>query len=200
MLVPVKAFSEAKQRLATVLNPDMRSRLAQWLAERVVRSVHPTPVFVVCDDHAVQSWADDLGATVLWTAQLGLNGAVDDGVGAISRAGFDHVIVSHADLPMPTAIVELARADTSTFVPDRRRDGTNVMSFPTTAPISARYGPGSFRLHRGAATTPITEVRCDHHMSIDLDGPTDLTHPLLREVLPPWLPTIPVNPYRHRQR
>jgi 2-phospho-L-lactate guanylyltransferase len=199
VLVPVKAFTEAKQRLASVLNPTDRIRLARWLADGVVASLGATPVFVVCDDPDVRRWADDVGATVLWTAQLGLNGAVDDGVTAVAAAGFDHVVVTHADLPLPDGLVEIAREATSTFVPDRRRDGTNVMSFPTASPISAQYGPGSFRRHRASARTPTTEVRFDHHLSIDLDNPSDLTHPLLREVLPTWLPTIPANHFTHRR-
>ena len=200
MLVPVKAFTEAKQRLAGVLSPADRIRLAHWLADRVVRSLGTTPVFVVCDDPDVRRWARDVGATALWTAQLGLNGAVDDGVAAIAAEGFEHVVVTHADLPLPTGLIEVARPDTSTFVPDRRRDGTNVMSFPTRSPIPAQYGPGSFRCHRAAASTPAIEVRFDHHLSIDVDSPSDLTHPLLREVLPSWLPTIPVNPFTQRRR
>ncbi len=200
MLVPVKAFAEAKQRLSDVLGPGDRSRLARWLADRVVRSVGDTPVFVVCDDVDVRRWAESVGATALWTAQLGLNGAVDDGVASVAAAGFDHVVVSHADLPLPTGLVGIARAGTSTFVPDRRRDGTNVMAFPTRSPIAAQYGPGSFRRHLAACTSAVSEVRFDHHLSIDLDTPLDLTHPLLREVLPPWLPTIPVNHYSNRPR
>jgi 2-phospho-L-lactate guanylyltransferase len=198
VLVPVKAFTQAKQRLASVLSPAERVRLARWLADGVINSVGGTPVFVVCDDPEVQLWARDVGATALWTAQLGLNGAVDDGVSAIAAEGFEHVVVTHADLPLPAGIVNLPRADTSTLVPDRRCDGTNVMSFPTRAPIAAQYGPGSFRRHRDATTTPVTEVRFDHHLSIDIDTPSDLTHPLLREVLPAWLPTIPVNHFTHQ--
>ena len=200
MLVPVKAFTEAKQRLATVLSDSERVRLARWLADGVVQSLGSTPVFVVCDDPDVRRWAEDSGATALWTAQLGLNRAVDDGVAAVAAAGFDHVVVTHADLPIPNGLVGTARAKTSTFVPDRRRDGTNVMAFPTASPVPAQYGPGSFRRHRTSAATATVEVRVDHHLSIDLDTPSDLTHPLLREVLPPWLPTIPVNRYTHRRR
>jgi 2-phospho-L-lactate guanylyltransferase len=200
VLVPVKAFTEAKRRLSAVLSPSDRSRLARWLADGVIRSLGTTPVFVVCDDPAVRRWAGDVGATALWTAQLGLNRAVDDGVAKIAAAGFDHVVITHADLPLPAGIVDIARPATSTFVPDRRSDGTNVMSFPTASPIAAQYGPGSFRRHYGSATTSTSEVRFDHHLSIDVDTPADLTHPLLREVLPSWLPTIQVNPFTRSRR
>ena len=34
-------------------------------------------MFVACEDEAVASWADAIGAEVLWTPGLGLNGAVE---------------------------------------------------------------------------------------------------------------------------
>lgn len=199
-LVPVKAFTQAKQRLTDVLSPAQRHRLARSLAEGVLASAADIAVFVVCDDEEVRDWASSQGATALWTAELGLNGAVDDGVRSIAARGFDHVIVSHADLPLPASLTRVARRGTATFVPDAARDGTNVMSFPLHRPISASYGPGSFERHCATARAVgiSVEVRIDAHLALDVDTSSDLTHPLLREVLPSWLPTIPVNPFTHR--
>ena len=118
MLVPVKAFTDAKQRLAAALSPAHRERLARWMADRVLAAAGETPVFVVCDDPHVRAWALERGAQVRWTARLGLNGAVDDGVDAVRRAGFDHVVVSHADLPLAERLVDVAREATVTLVPD----------------------------------------------------------------------------------
>ncbi|MEP4593664.1 MAG: hypothetical protein ABJ381_17900, partial [Ilumatobacter sp.] len=58
---------------------------------------------------------------------------------------------------------------------------------------------GSFTRHRDAATAAglCVEIRVDGHLALDIDTASDLTHPLLREVLPTWLPTIPVNPFTH---
>lgn len=199
VLVPVKAFTEAKQRLSDVLSPADRRRLARHLAERVLAATEHVPVFVVCDDGEVRDWAQEHGASALWTAELGLNGAVDDGVRSIADRGFEHVIVAHADLPLPGSLLGIARTGVATFVPDAKRDGTNVMSFPLGHPIAASYGPGSFRRHRDTARASgvAVEVCIDARLALDIDTPTDLTHPLLREVLPPWLPTIPVNHFTH---
>jgi 2-phospho-L-lactate/phosphoenolpyruvate guanylyltransferase len=200
VLVPVKGFSAAKQRLSDVLSPDERMRLAEWLADRVVAAVADFDTFVACDDEVVRSWAIDRGATPLWGPGLGLNGAVDDGVARIAALGFDHVIVAHADLPYPAGLTAVARQGVTTIVPDQRRDGTNVLSFPTDRRVDAAYGAHSFGRHLAAATSDerhVVEVRPDLRLSLDIDTRSDLTHPLTSEVLPSWLPTIPVNHFTH---
>lgn len=197
MLVPVKRFAAAKGRLASVVGDDDRVRFAAWMAGRVLDAVAELPTFVACDDDGVRAWAERRGATVLWGAGLGLNGAVDDGVRRIGERGHDHVIVAHSDLPRPGPLPTLARAGCTVLVPDRRHDGTNVMSFPTATPLSADYGAGSFLRHldqalaRGDTTV---ELRADRDLSLDVDTPIDLRHPLIQEVLPQWLRTNPANP------
>jgi 2-phospho-L-lactate guanylyltransferase len=200
VLVPVKRFSAAKGRLRGGLNDLERADLARWLASRVVDVAGETPTFVACDDRAVADWAAGRGAEVIWGAGLGLNGAVDDGVRRIRDAGFDHVVVTHADLARPARLLDVVRSHTITLVPDRRQDGTNVMSFPTAAALHASYGGGSFARHLAQALAQHdagVEVRRDPDLALDLDTHRDLVHPLirplLREVLPEWLPTIPAN-------
>jgi 2-phospho-L-lactate guanylyltransferase len=196
VLVPVKRFSAAKGRLAGVLTDHDRARLAEWMASRVLEVVAEIPTFVACDDEDVAAWARRMGAEVIWGAGLGLNGAVDDGVERIASSGFDHVVISHADLALPASLLEVATEGSITLVPDRRHDGTNVMSFPAAHRLSAAYGGGSFSRHlEQALAVPIpVEVRSDHQLSLDLDTPRDLAHPLIRKVIPEWLPTNPARP------
>ncbi len=199
VLVPVKRFTAAKGRLTGVLGDGDRARLAEWMATGVLDVVAEIPTFVACDDEQVASWATRMGAQVIWAAGLGLNGAVDDGVDHIASSGFDHVLVSHADLALPGALLDVASEGRITLVPDRRHDGTNVMSFPAAHRLRAAYGGGSFSRHLDQAlavgTVPV-EVRSDHRLSLDLDTPRDLAHPLIRKVLPRWLPTNLANPAR----
>lgn len=195
VLVPVKRFSAAKGRLSSVLDDDARARLAEWMASRVLGAIGHHQTYVACDDDDVSAWAVAHGAKVVWGPGLGLNGAVDDGVARIRADGFDHVVVSHADLPRPGALAGVAAADTITLVPDRRRDGTNVMSFPLGSPLAAAYGGGSFQRHLDQALLAAgdgiaVQVRRDSELSLDLDTPDDLTHPMIAEVLPPWLRTL----------
>jgi 2-phospho-L-lactate guanylyltransferase len=99
VLIPVKAFSVAKGRLAGALLPAERVELARSMAGAVVAAGVPRPVHIVCDDAEVADWAIGVGATVIWKPGRGLNAAVSEGVTELGEAGFDRVIVAHADLP-----------------------------------------------------------------------------------------------------
>lgn len=195
VLIPVKRFTAAKARLTGVLDAPTRARLARWLADRVVAACGDAAVFVACDDDEVASWADDAGAEVLWSPGLGLNGAVDEGRATIAGKGFEHVIIAHSDLPLAHHLDRLATAGTVTLVPDRHRDGTNVVALPVDATVPASYGGGSFHRHLELALADRRAVQVwdDPRLALDVDRPDDLTHPLARPVLPSWLPTNLVN-------
>ena len=100
VLVPVKAFADAKLRLAPALPAADRSRLARQMAAHVLAAARPLPVAVVCDDPAVADWARHEGALVVWEPGRGLNGAVQAGVERLRGAGVRKVVVAHADLPL----------------------------------------------------------------------------------------------------
>ncbi len=85
VLVPVKAFDQAKRRLHLALSGPERADLSRAMADRVLTAAHPLPVAVVCDDNDVAEWARRRGALVIWEPGRGLNGAVE--------AGVDHLAV-----------------------------------------------------------------------------------------------------------
>jgi len=175
-LVPVKRFTEAKIRLAAALDSSQRASLARAMAGAVVASAAPLPVAVVCDDPAVATWARALGALVVWEPGRGLNGAVEAGVDFLRQAGVERVVVAHADLPRATRLARLADHPGVTLVPDRHRDGTNVIVIDTTAGFRFSYGPGSFERHRLEALRLALAVRVveDPTLTFDLDWPADL--------------------------
>lgn len=179
-LIPVKSFRAAKARLTGVLTDDERAGLARAMAARVVDAARPLPTFVACDHDEVAAFAEARGATVLWGPGLGLNGAVDHGVSTIAGKGFDHVVIAHGDLPLATDLAGLPRPGEIVIVPDRRRDGTNVLARPCDVTLPAAYGPGSFRSHYIAATATGVRVtvRVDRRLAIDIDTVADCVHPL----------------------
>ena len=176
MLVPVKAFADAKLRLAVQLPPEERLRLARRMAANVVAAAAPMPVAVACDDPLVAEWAASVGATVVWTPATGLNGAVQRGVAQLSADGFDVVIVAHADLPLVRRIGPLGSPGTAALAPDRRMDGTNVAAIPATSGFRFSYGPGSFGRHRAEALRLGLEVEVVQRPDLawDVDVPDDL--------------------------
>ncbi len=196
MLIPIKAFTAAKGRLVPVLSPAERERLARWTAARVLAAAGELPVFVACDSADVAEWAVEHGAEVLWEEGQGLNGAVDHAVATLAAAGHGHVTVVHSDLPRPEPLRVFASPGRIVLVPDQRLDGTNLMSFPLSHAVGATYGAGSFRRHLASAMASglTVEVVRDRFMALDIDHPADLTHPLVKDVLPAWLRTNPVNP------
>ncbi|MFN8016747.1 MAG: 2-phospho-L-lactate guanylyltransferase [Acidimicrobiales bacterium] len=179
VVIPVKAFHEAKLRLAPALSPEAREVLAREMAARVLEAAAPLPVTVVCDDDAVRAWAIEAGATVHWTPGLGLDGAVAAGVAAVAQGGAERVVVAHADLPMATGLAHVVGGEGVVLVPDRRRDGTNVLSIPAAAGFRFAYGPGSFERHvvEAARLGLAVEVLDDQVLGWDVDLPADLDLP-----------------------
>lgn len=184
MLVPVKAFSHAKARLAGHLSDTERAALARRMAERVLAAARPLPAAVVCDDPEVRDWAVGVGAEVIWRPDHGLNGAVGSGVATLGQRGFDQVVVAHADLPLATELAWVADFDGVTIIPDRHDDGTNVIAVPSGAGFGFAYGPGSFGRHAGEAQRLGLALRVvrDPLLGWDVDRPDDLT---VLEALPP---------------
>ena len=177
VVVPVKAFAQAKMRLASVLGPDERAELARKMATRVLAAARPWPVVVVCDDADVAAWAQSQGARVLVEPGLGLNGAVQTAFAQLGDEGWQRLVVAHGDLPLATNLGWLADAEGIVLVPDRHDEGTNVISLPTGCAFAFAYGPGSFARHQQEAqrTGLAWRVVHDAELAWDVDFPDDMT-------------------------
>lgn len=176
VLVPVKAFADAKVRLAPALDAGARAALARTMAEQVIAAAAPLPVAVVCDDAEVAAWAREQGALVLSEPGIGLNGAVQEAVRQLGEAGVGQVMVTHADLPLARDLAALAEFDGITLVPDRHDDGTNVICLPTGIGFRFAYGPGSFARHLAEVARLGREPRVVRAAPLtwDVDVPADL--------------------------
>jgi 2-phospho-L-lactate guanylyltransferase len=177
VLVPVKAFAQAKGRLASVLSPSERYALAKRLAERVIKAASPLPVAVVCDDSEVAAWATTMGTKVISEPGCGLNGAVGAAYAQLSADGYERVIVAHSDLPLASTFLWLASLPGIVLVPDRHLDGTNVISLPAGQRFRFSYGPGSFARHQREAELSglAWRVVYDQALSWDVDVPSDMS-------------------------
>jgi 2-phospho-L-lactate guanylyltransferase len=176
VVIPVKSFTVAKGRLADVLSPAGREVLARQCADTVVRAAAPARAYVVCNDESIAEWARAAGATVVGQTTPGLNGAVRDGWDAAVSDGADHNVIAHADLPLAASFAHVPRGGSVSVVPDRHRDGTNVMSLPAAAQFDLHYGPGSFAAHAAEAQRRGLEfvIIEDGDLALDLDTADDL--------------------------
>lgn len=179
VVVPVKDFTEAKRRLAPELSDIERRDIAERMATIVVRAAAPLPVYVVCDTENVRTWAASIGANVLWTPGLGLNGAVQTAVERLAALGIGRAVVSHADLPLATSFTEVVAGSGVTIVPDRHLDGSNVVSVPTDIGFEFAYGAGSFGAHRAEAARrgQVLRILRDDRLGWDVDVAADLDYP-----------------------
>jgi len=182
IVVPLKGFATAKDRLSGALSPAEREALALRLATRVLtvaRTIADADVIVVSDDERLLEWSSTLGAIGVRQSSVGLNGAVSDARDEATRRGCGHVLITHGDLVDPTPLVGLC-ADLNrsvvTLVSDRHQDGTNVLALPIGIDFDTHYGRGSFRAHldeaarRGIAVSIVVDAR----LALDVDEPADL--------------------------
>ena len=178
VVIPIKAFEQAKDRLSGVLSTDQRAQLARTTALGVIESVRGASVFVVCDNLEVSQWAISHGATVVSQSGAGLNTAVQEGISAAHK--YERVMIVHSDLPLPSRLHDLlgssVASNTVTIVPDRHRDGTNVLIIPSGVGFTCYYGAKSFEAHMAEATRlglPLQIVE-DDELALDIDTPDDL--------------------------
>ena len=84
--------------------------------------------------------------------------------------------MAHADLPQARDLTVVRGFGGVTVVPDRRRDGTNVICIPTDCEFRFAYGPGSFTRHRDEAARIGLALRVltDDALAWDIDTPDDL--------------------------
>lgn len=181
MVIPVKAFSQAKGRLAAALDQRERAELARSMATRVVTAAAPLPVIVVCEDDEVAEWARSVGAEVGWTPGLDLSAAVTDTIGRLAGEGVERVVVAHGDLPFASDLDLLAWVDPDVviLVPDRHGRGTNVVSVPAASGFEFSYGPDSLERHTAEVERLglVLRVVRSETLGWDVDEPADLESP-----------------------
>lgn len=182
VIIPIKSFDGAKERLASALDATERHKLAVYTASRVMAAARPFSVFIVCDDDEVAHFARQHGAAVVSQHISGLNNAARLGLDAARDAGFAWGIIAHSDLPLATHFDHLVDQSMSKtrigLVSDQVNDGTNVLVIATNSEFEFHYGPGSFRAHCDEATRRGYELRIidDRALAIDIDTPADLVH------------------------
>jgi 2-phospho-L-lactate guanylyltransferase len=186
VVVLIKDFSSAKQRLQPVLGPRSRRALARRNAELAVRAASAGDhVLVVAGSEQVAELAKKWGAEVLVEPRPeGQNVAARRGINRAIEQGADAVLLLSSDLPLVTAdaVRELLEAAVRLKSPVAMaaaavgRGGTNALYLRPPDAIGLHFGDDSlakFR-HETEAKGVGFVVHLSDAMALDVDEPADL--------------------------
>jgi 2-phospho-L-lactate guanylyltransferase len=187
VVVLVKDFDSAKQRLGPALDPSSRRALARRNAERAVRAASAGDQrLVVAGSQEVATMAERLGSQVIVEPrQEGQNIAAKRGIARAVRGGAGAVLLLSSDLPQVTAksvrelltAAALVATPAAVAVPAVGRGGTNALYLRPPDAIALHFGADSLESFRRESESRGVNFVIHHSdaMALDLDEPDDLT-------------------------
>ncbi len=186
-VVPVKALSESKSRLAEVLTPEQRIELSREMLAHTLEVLSQISqiegTLVISPDEEVLALAEAAGAhPAQENGPPQLNQALNQATALAIEAEAQALLVLPADLPtiepadVSALVQQVGDPPVLVIAPDLRRTGTNAL---LTAPVGAlqyAFGPDSFLRHvRQAEYFDFRiEVVDLPALNLDLDIPEDL--------------------------
>ncbi len=186
VVVLVKDFDSAKQRLGPALDPPKRRALARRNATRAIRAAAAGERrLVVAGSEEAAALALNLGAEVIVEPrQEGQNVAAQRGIGRAIEGGADSVLLLSSDLPLisKTSVRELLAIagrlaqPAVVAVPAAGRGGTNALYLHPPRAIGLHFGADSLAAFRREAQRKGVRfvVHRSPAMALDLDEPADL--------------------------
>lgn len=186
VVVLIKDFDSAKQRLRPALGTKSRRALARRNALLAVRAATAGDhVLVVAGGEEVSEVAASWGADVLLEPREdGQNVAAERGLMRAAALGADAVLLLSSDLPLVThdAVRELLRiaerhkAPVAVAVPAIGRGGTNALYLRPPDAIGMHFGDDSLAKFSEEAGAKGIEFVIHHSdaIALDLDEPSDL--------------------------
>jgi 2-phospho-L-lactate guanylyltransferase len=186
VVVLVKDFDSAKQRLGPALDPPQRRALARRNASRAIRAAGAAEHrLVVAGSDEAAALAAELGAEVLVEPrQEGQNVAAQRGLARATENGADAVLLLSSDLPLVTkkSVRDLLREASrlappvAVAVPATGRGGTNALYLHPPRAIGLHFGADSLAAFRREAQGLGVrfEIHISPEMALDLDEPADL--------------------------
>jgi 2-phospho-L-lactate guanylyltransferase len=182
-VLPVKAFDDAKSRLAAVMSAGQRRDLARGLmlhslgALQACRGVDR--VLAVSPDEEALELAAAQGGETLRDSGAGLNPALEEARRHAVERGATGLLVLASDLPLLVAsdLDAMFEEEHGSIViaSDRHRQGTNALLLRPAGAIEFSFGESSYQRHLDLAAraglTPIEVFRTG--LAFDIDLPRD---------------------------
>jgi 2-phospho-L-lactate guanylyltransferase len=184
-VLPVKRFTDAKQRLSDGLAPATRRALAEAMLTDVLIALRRTEgvqeVVVVTAEPVAEALANGYGARVVHDSrEAGQSPAAE--LGLREAAGADRVLLVPGDCPaldpreLDALLDAAAPAPSVVVVPDRHGTGTNGLLLCPPGAIAPAFGPGSRERHErlAAEAGAALQVEPIPSLVLDVDTPDDL--------------------------
>jgi 2-phospho-L-lactate/phosphoenolpyruvate guanylyltransferase len=186
ILVPVKNLGYAKQRLASVLDQESRTGLAQAMIHDVLETLaswrdRPDVAVVTSDPFAVELARGFAFQIVPDTANRSETDAIEMGTRVCESKGAESTLVIPGDIPLIKTweldeILEAAPERGTLLVPAADGRGTNAAWRKPAALFPLRFGNDSFKPHLAAARAtgdPCVVLNLPG-IALDVDNPSDL--------------------------
>ncbi len=209
VVVPVKDFASAKQRLDAVLSPTDRRRLAEASFRDVLGTLTSASglglIAVVTKDEQAMAIAAEVGVVVIPEAEnRGQTEAVALATDVMIGRGVQTLLAVPGDIPLITpedveTIIQAGRGVDVVLVPAHDERGTNAILRTPPHVMPLRFGYDSFLPHLESARARKLRTTVLHlpTVALDIDTPADLAafmtwpartraHEALKEM--PWEP------------
>ena len=186
IVLPIKALSPVKSRLAPVLSPAQRAGLMRAMVKDVLSAANDCPlvdgVLLVSRDPDISELAETYGAELLCLeVDEDLNSAVTAAADYLLAKNISRVMILHGDMPLTRAsdlreLIEESDDSKITLVSCRHEQGTNAMVTSLPSPIPFLYGEGSYQRHldaacrNGVGVTTLPNIR----LALDINSSDDL--------------------------
>lgn len=185
--VPVKEFTGAKQRLATLLSPEQREILAETMLEDVLSALAGATrlagILVNTVDRRAAALAERYGAKIVTEgARDGHTGAVNGMAQVLAAEGRGALLTLPGDIPrvtpweIDTVVSSCRDVPSFTIVPAHDELGSNAVLCAPPWAVPLRFGDDSYFPHLIAARRHGIEpaiVRLPG-IGLDIDHPVDL--------------------------
>jgi 2-phospho-L-lactate guanylyltransferase len=156
VILPVKSFAKAKQRLGDRFGGPERAVLAAAMVEDVLEELARAalgPLVVVTGDPRALASAADAGAvTVIDDREDGQSAAALLGMARARELACERALLVPGDCPLVEAhelrdLAARAQSLDVAIVPDRHGAGTNALALAVGGEFEPQFGPGSCARH-----------------------------------------------------
>ena len=186
VIIPVKKFSDSKNRLSSVLTLEEKKELVRCMlfdvCDVLIKSSYLNGVAIVTSEKEISEYKNyDKIIHLKESYNSGVNNAVEIGNKYFIKEGFDATIVIPGDIPLIddqvlNKLFEQVNNNQVIITPSRREDGTNLLFRNPPDIIQTSYDDNSYSTHLKTIKDNNLQylIYLEDVIRLDLDEPEDI--------------------------